>query len=119
MVRHASCLDQVLDGCLVLPSRTALGSRAGTGPSPRSLPTPSRRSPSASPSSTATGHRLTLKELIAFLATKEIAKFKLPERVEVVTDFPLSTFGKVSKKTLVETVAKKLEQEHAAHHAHH
>jgi 2,3-dihydroxybenzoate-AMP ligase len=64
-------------------------------------------------------HRLTLAELVAFLATKEIAKFKLPERLEVVTDFPLSTFGKVSQKTLVETVAQKLEQERAAHHAHH
>jgi hypothetical protein len=29
MVRHASSLDQFLDCCLVLPSRTALGSRAG------------------------------------------------------------------------------------------
>jgi 2,3-dihydroxybenzoate-AMP ligase len=64
-------------------------------------------------------HRLTLAELVAFLATKEIAKFKLPERLEVVAEFPLSTFGKVSKKTLVETVTKKLERERASHHAHH
>jgi 2,3-dihydroxybenzoate-AMP ligase len=44
---------------------------------------------------------------------KEIAKFKLPERLEVVADFPLSAFGKVSKKTLVERVTKKLAQEAA------
>jgi hypothetical protein len=28
-----------------------------------------------------------------------------------MADFPVSTFGKVSKKTLVETVAKKVGQE--------
>jgi 2,3-dihydroxybenzoate-AMP ligase len=54
------------------------------------------------------GGDLSLGELVAFLADKEIAKFKLPERLELMTDFPLSTFGKVSKKTLVEMVAKKL-----------
>ncbi len=49
---------------------------------------------------------LGLEELVRFLAAKEIAKFKLPERLEIMADFPLSTFGKVSKKTLVETVSK-------------
>jgi 2,3-dihydroxybenzoate-AMP ligase len=57
---------------------------------------------------------LTLKELVAFLKDKEIAKFKLPERLEVLPDFPVSTFGKVSKKALVEMVTRKLEQEKAA-----
>ena len=54
------------------------------------------------------GRTLTLKELTAFLATKEIARFKLPERLELMNEFPLSTFGKVSKKSLVEMVSKKL-----------
>jgi len=58
-----------------------------------------------------TGKTLTLGDLLAFLATKEIAKFKLPERLEIMSDFPLSTFGKVSKKTLVETVSAKIAQE--------
>ncbi len=53
-----------------------------------------------------TGKTLGLEELVRFLAAKEIAKFKLPERLEIMNDFPLSTFGKVSKKTLVETVSK-------------
>jgi len=57
------------------------------------------------------GRALTLPELVAFLETREIARFKLPERLEVMADFPVSTFGKVSKKTLVETVAKKVGQE--------
>jgi len=52
------------------------------------------------------GKTLGLEELVRFLSAKEIAKFKLPERIEIMHEFPLSTFGKVSKKTLVETVAK-------------
>jgi 2,3-dihydroxybenzoate-AMP ligase len=54
--------------------------------------------------------KLELSELVDFLKTKEIAKFKLPERLMVLDDFPVSTFGKVSKKTLSEM---------AAQHAHH
>jgi 2,3-dihydroxybenzoate-AMP ligase len=54
------------------------------------------------------GAGLTLEALLAFLAGKEIARFKLPERLELMSEFPLSTFGKVSKKALVEMVAKKL-----------
>src|SRR5258706_3871259 len=53
---------------------------------------------------------LELAELVEFLKTKEIAKFKLPERLLVVDDFPVSSFGKVSKKALSEM---------AAQHAHH
>ena len=50
------------------------------------------------------GAALSFEELKAFLVDKEIAKFKLPERLEVMNDFPLSTFGKVSKKDLVALV---------------
>ncbi len=60
------------------------------------------------------GQSLTLKDLVGFLLAKEIAKFKLPERLEVVSEFPVSTFGKVSKKTLAEMIAKKLEAERGA-----
>jgi len=60
------------------------------------------------------GRTLTLKELTDFLMGKEIAKFKLPERLELVPELPVSTFGKVSKKQLAETVAKKLEAERTA-----
>jgi 2,3-dihydroxybenzoate-AMP ligase len=59
-------------------------------------------------------HSLTLAELVEFLKEKEIAKFKLPERLELLSDFPVSTFGKVSKKALVEMVTAKLERERAA-----
>jgi 2,3-dihydroxybenzoate-AMP ligase len=57
------------------------------------------------------GQSLSLAELVAFLQTKEIAKFKLPERLEVLADFPVSTFGKVSKKVLGELVAENLKNE--------
>jgi 2,3-dihydroxybenzoate-AMP ligase len=52
-----------------------------------------------------TGRSLTLPKLVAFLSAQEIAKHKLPERLEVVEEFPLSPFGKVSKKDLTERVA--------------
>jgi 2,3-dihydroxybenzoate-AMP ligase len=48
------------------------------------------------------GRRLTLEELTAFLLDLGIAKFKLPERLEILDDFPLSPFGKVSKKALAD-----------------
>jgi 2,3-dihydroxybenzoate-AMP ligase len=60
------------------------------------------------------GQSLALPELVQFLMSHEIAKFKLPERLEVLPDFPVSTFGKVSKKALGEMVAAKLAAEQAA-----
>ena len=54
------------------------------------------------------GATLTLKELTSFLLDKGIAKFKLPERLELVDDFPLSKFGKVSKHVLTQQIADKL-----------
>ncbi len=60
------------------------------------------------------GATLSFDELKAFLLAKEIAKFKIPERLEIMSEFPLSTFGKVSKKHLVEMVAEKMTREHSA-----
>ncbi len=48
------------------------------------------------------GSRLTLEDLTRHLLDLGIARFKLPERLELVTDLPLSPFGKVSKKALLE-----------------
>lgn len=50
------------------------------------------------------GASLTFEELITFLAAEEIARHKLPERLEIMEQFPLSAFGKVSKKDLVAIV---------------
>jgi 2,3-dihydroxybenzoate-AMP ligase len=52
------------------------------------------------------GNALSLEKLVEFLKGKEIAKFKLPERLMIVDDLPVSTFGKVSKKTLAEMAEK-------------
>ncbi|NML16469.1 (2,3-dihydroxybenzoyl)adenylate synthase [Azohydromonas caseinilytica] len=60
------------------------------------------------------GASLSLAELVSFLLTHEIAKFKLPERLELLPDFPVSTFGKVSKKALGEMVAVKVAREAGA-----
>jgi 2,3-dihydroxybenzoate-AMP ligase len=49
--------------------------------------------------------RLTFDELIGFLETKEMARIKLPERLLILDELPLSNFGKVSKKTLSEMAA--------------
>ena len=56
------------------------------------------------------GAKLEFPELVDFLKAKEIARFKLPERMLVLDDFPVSTFGKVSKKALSEMA------ERDAHH---
>jgi 2,3-dihydroxybenzoate-AMP ligase len=48
------------------------------------------------------GARLTLEELVRHLSELGIAKFKLPERLELLDEFPVSPFGKVSKKALME-----------------
>ena len=57
------------------------------------------------------GASLTFDELKTFLMAREIAKYKLPERLEILPDFPLSTFGKVSKKKLVGIVSQKMAAE--------
>jgi 2,3-dihydroxybenzoate-AMP ligase len=57
------------------------------------------------------GADLRFEALKTFLMGKEIAKYKLPERLEILADFPLSTFGKVSKKRLVEMISPKVAAE--------
>jgi 2,3-dihydroxybenzoate-AMP ligase len=50
---------------------------------------------------------LSFDELIAFLRSKQIASFKLPERLEVMESFPISPVGKIMKRELREIVASK------------
>ncbi len=57
------------------------------------------------------GAVLTLEGLTRFLEEKRIAKFKLPERLEVVEGFPTTPVGKVSKKDLREEIKRKLAAE--------
>jgi 2,3-dihydroxybenzoate-AMP ligase len=59
------------------------------------------------------GQTLAFDELIAFLRAQKIASFKLPERLEVVSQFPLSPVGKILKRQLREMIAAKMENEKA------
>jgi non-ribosomal peptide synthetase component E (peptide arylation enzyme) len=51
------------------------------------------------------GQSLSLEELVTFLLSFEIAKFKLPERAAFFGTLPLSGFGKVSKSELAARLA--------------
>jgi 2,3-dihydroxybenzoate-AMP ligase len=51
------------------------------------------------------GAALMFEELVGFLSDFDIAKFKLPERLEILQTLPLSGFGKVSKKDLTARLA--------------
>jgi len=55
------------------------------------------------------GRTLTLNELITFLLDKGLAKFKLPERLELTDDLPLSKFGKVAKNVLTRQLAESVQ----------
>lgn len=56
---------------------------------------------------------LSLEELNAHLMGKRIAKFKLPERLEVVEAFPISPAGKILRRHLRERIEAKLAAERA------
>jgi 2,3-dihydroxybenzoate-AMP ligase len=60
------------------------------------------------------GETLDFDELIAFLRQRQIASFKLPERLELFGELPVSPVGKILKRELRETVAEKLARERAA-----
>ena len=60
------------------------------------------------------GETLEFGELIDFLRRQKIASFKLPERLEVVSEFPLSPVGKILKRQLREMIAARIEDEKAA-----
>lgn len=50
----------------------------------------------------------TIKELGAYLQDCGLAKFKWPERIEVVSAFPLTASGKLSRADLKKTIAAKV-----------
>lgn len=60
------------------------------------------------------GEQLDFPGLIQYLKSQNIASFKLPERLEVVGEFPLSPVGKILKRQLRESISAKLEQERIA-----
>ncbi|WP_432260888.1 AMP-binding protein [Cupriavidus sp. TMH.W2] len=52
--------------------------------------------------------------LVEFLVDQGLAKFKCPERIEVVEEFPITRVGKVDKVALRAMVARQIELEAAA-----
>lgn len=50
------------------------------------------------------GTTLGFDELIAYLRQQKIASFKLPERLEIMTEFPVSPVGKILKRELREMI---------------
>jgi non-ribosomal peptide synthetase component E (peptide arylation enzyme) len=58
------------------------------------------------------GASLTLAELTRFLLEEgRIAKFKLPERLELRERFPMTAVGKISKKDLRDEMRQVVERE--------
>ncbi len=57
------------------------------------------------------GASITLAEIVEYLGSKGVARHKFPERVEVVTEFPMTPSGKVQKFRLRETIARMLGME--------
>lgn len=58
------------------------------------------------------GQDFAFEEMVEYLKSKQIAMFKLPERLEVVSEFPaVGDSGKVNKETLKKMIAKKVASE--------
>jgi 2,3-dihydroxybenzoate-AMP ligase len=57
------------------------------------------------------GQTLAFDELVAFLRAQRIASFKLPERLELLDELPVSPVGKILKRELRERIAARIEQE--------
>ena len=57
------------------------------------------------------GQAISLEEVASFLLEKGLAKYKLPERIEIVFELPLVGMGKVDKKALREDITRKLAAE--------
>jgi cyclohexanecarboxylate-CoA ligase len=57
------------------------------------------------------GDTLTLPEIIAFLDGHQLARQKFPERLEIVSEFPMTPSGKIQKYRLRELVAERVAAE--------
>lgn len=55
------------------------------------------------------GQSVSLEDVTSFLKEKKLAMFKLPERVEIIDEFPMTPSGKVQRYVLREQLARQLE----------
>jgi 2,3-dihydroxybenzoate-AMP ligase len=60
------------------------------------------------------GHALEMTEMRAFLETRGLARYKWPERIEVLSAMPLTNVGKIRKAELRRTIEAKVAAERAA-----
>jgi acyl-CoA synthetase (AMP-forming)/AMP-acid ligase II len=56
------------------------------------------------------GESLTIEEIIDFMKQKDVAIFKLPERLEIVANLPRNPAGKVQKSKLREDIEQKMKK---------
>ena len=54
---------------------------------------------------------ITFEDVIAFLKAKNTSVLYLPERIEIVSEIPLTPVGKIDKKKLREDIRIKIEAE--------
>jgi cyclohexanecarboxylate-CoA ligase len=59
------------------------------------------------------GETITLAEIVGFLASHQLARHKFPERVEVVSEFPMTPSGKIQKYRLRRLVEERIAAERA------
>jgi acyl-CoA synthetase (AMP-forming)/AMP-acid ligase II len=57
------------------------------------------------------GESVSLAELCAYLETRELARQKFPERLEILPEFPMTPSGKIQKYRLRQLIKDKLEAE--------
>ena len=57
------------------------------------------------------GESLALPEVIAFLEAQQLARQKFPERLEIVSEFPMTPSGKIQKYRLRQLVAERIKGE--------
>jgi 2,3-dihydroxybenzoate-AMP ligase len=60
------------------------------------------------------GESISFAELVEFLLSQRIAKFKLPERLEIVDEFPISPAGKILRRRLREMIVERIGAEAGA-----
>jgi non-ribosomal peptide synthetase component E (peptide arylation enzyme) len=57
------------------------------------------------------GEKFTFEEMVDYLDNKKIAKFKFPERLELIESLPLAGGSKINKKLMRQMIADKLKAE--------
>jgi acyl-CoA synthetase (AMP-forming)/AMP-acid ligase II len=59
------------------------------------------------------GETVTLEEIVAFMAAKGVARYKLPERIEIVESLPRNAVQKVLRREIREWLWRKVAAEQA------